>query len=206
VKALTLTGATVLCFLVAGCIYLPPDPRRSEPVTKMAIGYKRIAIVSFYDRTPYARTAEHFTEQLRDKLAEWTESTDVIVVPREDLPSLGDPFVGGSIPLGALVDIRGKYLADAVIIGSVDEHNPYWQPSVHVSLKVIDTATAAFPYELSEGWDGGEDAVRKQIDAYYRRNYQKDDCRFGPELFTTSPSYFLRFVADRIAETITAAL
>jgi hypothetical protein len=203
-KATKLTGVILTCLLLMGCLTFPPPP--PEPVRQVDIHYKRIAIVEFYNRTPYAHPAEQFTEQLRDKLTEWTTSTDVIVVPKEDLPNLGDPFVGGSIPLDVIVDIRTEHLADAVIIGSVDEHNPYQNPSVHITLKVIDTGTAAFPYGLSEGWDAGDKEVREAIESYYRRNHGKDDCRFGPELFRTSPRYFLRFVADRIAQKLTAAL
>lgn len=203
-KPAKFTGVTLICLLLMGCLAFPPPP--PEPVRQVDIHYKRIAIVEFYNRTPYADPAEQFTEQLRDKLTEWTASTDVIVVPKEELPNLGDPFVDGSIPLDVIVDIRTKHLADGIIIGSVDEHSPYENPSVHITLKVIDTATAAFPYSLSEGWNASDREVREAIDSYYRRNHHRDDCRFGPELFRTSPLYFFRFVADRIAQKLTAAL
>ncbi|MCK4376177.1 MAG: hypothetical protein KAX19_12635 [Candidatus Brocadiae bacterium] len=203
-KATQLAVASLVGLVFAGCGALRPAP--TQPPSKVAIGFGRVAIVEFYNRTPYSRPAQQFTELLREKLTEWTVSTDVIVIPRDALPALGDPLVCGRIPLNVLVEIRERHLADAVIIGSVDDHNPYWKPSVHVTLKVIDTASAEFPYELSDGWEAGCREVRDEIDSYYRRNYGKDDCRFGPELFVTSPSYFLRFVADRVAQRLTAAL
>ncbi|MHC4789751.1 MAG: hypothetical protein ACYS8K_11220 [Planctomycetota bacterium] len=196
-------AALLVGALAAGC---GAFERRPQEPQRTSIVYKRVAIVGFYDRTPYTHTAERFTEHLRARLAERTTSTDVIVVPREALPALGDPFLGGRISLDVLVELRTRYLADAVVIGSVDGHDPYWQPSVHITLKVIDTASGAFPHELSEGWDAREEGVRHQIDDYWRRNRGKDDCRFGPELFVTSPSYFLKFVADQVAQRLTAAL
>ena len=64
----------------------------------------------------------------------------------------------------------------------------------------------ALAFELTQRWHAGEGHVRKQIDDYYRRNYGKDDCRMGPELFVTSPHYFLRFVSDQVAERLTNSL
>ncbi|GAG22479.1 unnamed protein product, partial [marine sediment metagenome] len=74
------------------------------------------------------------------------------------------------------------------------------------SLKVLDTATGEILYEMSEGWDTARRQARDEIDSYYRRNYGKDDCRFGPNLFVIAPRYFLRFVADRVADKVTAEL
>jgi hypothetical protein len=185
----------------AGSIWPACEPR--QPVQ---LRFRRVAIVPFANRTRYAQPAEQFTTYLREKLDEWTTGTDVIVIPADSLPGLNDPLLDGKLPLEVLVEVRKRHLADAVVIGSVDDFNPYWKPSVHVTLKVVDTATACFPFELSQTWDANEQPVRDEIDAYYRRNVGQDDCRFGPNLFVTSPSYFLRFVADRVAEGFTASL
>ena len=200
-------AVVLACLLVTGCetfemaVMRPPEP----PMVRRDIGYRRVAVVEFYNRTSYEQP-ERFAEQLREKLAHWTPNTDVVLIRRDDLPGLEDPFRGGRIPLGALVAARERYLADAVILGSIDEHSPYWKPSVHISLKVVDTATAAIPFQLSDGWDANRQTDRDLIDSYYRRNRDCDDCHFGPELFVTSPSYFLRFVADSVAQRIVTTL
>jgi hypothetical protein len=193
VAALGCADSTSLLFPVPA-----PQPR--------AIPYRRVAVVEFYDRTPYRTAGEHLTVQLAEKLANWTTATDFVIVPQSALPGLSDPFAEGKIPLDVLVRLRRQYLADAAILGSVDDHNPYWKPSVHLTLKVIDTATATFPCELSETWDATDNQVAARIQAYYRRNRGSADCRYGPEVFVTSPSYFLRFVADDLANRISAAL
>jgi hypothetical protein len=206
-RAIALAGLVLTAALLAGChIPEPVAAAVPKPVPRVALRFKRVAIVEFYNRTPYTEPALQFTDALREKLAARAASTDVIVIPRSALPALGDPFAAGRIPLEVLVSIRERFLADAVIIGSIDQHNPYWKPSVHFTLKVIDTATAQFPYELSGEWDAAEERVRNEIDRYYSTNYGSDDCRFGPDLFVTSPSYFLKFVADRAAEKLAAAL
>ena len=200
--------AVAVCLLATACQTIRETvvPAPEPPPVRRAIGYRRVAVVEFYNRTPYGQPAQLFTQQLREKLAEWTTSTDVVVIDQASLPGLEDPFRGGRIPLSALVAARERYLADALIIGSVDAHNPYWKPSVHISLKMVDTATAAMPVELSEGWDANRQSDREQIESYYRRNRDYDDCRFGPELFVTSPSYFLRFVADSVAQRLVTML
>lgn len=197
--------ALVLCALLAGCQTMgaasvpPPRPKK-------AIRYRRVAIVEFFDKSGYGGTAKLFTESLREKLAERTASTDVVAIPRSALPSLEDPFVGGTISVDVLVKARRDYLADALVVGSVDSHHPYCPPSAHISLKVIDTATAAVPCEVSDGWDAGRQNVRSAIDSYYRRNIGSDDCRFGPDLFLISPRYFLKFLAATVADRLVSAL
>jgi hypothetical protein len=207
-RSRTLTVLT-LVGLLAGCEQIqqlqPPEPP-PKPLPRLTIGFGRVAVVEFYNRTAYPHSAMQFTEQLREKLAEWTVAADVVIVPQSELPDMGDPFMGGRVPLDTIVEVRRKYRADAVVIGSLDSHNPYWKPSVHVSVKMIDTSTATVPFELSESWDATQGQVERDIADYYERNRGRDDCRFGPNLFVTSPSYFMRFVADRIAERITESV
>ncbi len=198
-----LASAGAALLLAAGCSVLMPPP---QPPARLALRYGRVAIAEFRNRTQYASATEEFAAVLREKLSQRAASTDVIVIPACDLPELGDPFTGGRVPVSVLARIRREYLADALVIGSVDEHNPYWKPSVHLSVKVIDTGTGEVPFELSQSWDAGEQQARGAIDEYYRRNYGSDDCRFGPQLFVTSPHYFLRFVADRVADRLARTL
>ncbi|KPK66193.1 MAG: hypothetical protein AMK73_00885 [Planctomycetes bacterium SM23_32] len=202
-KAKTGAAAALAALLLWACTVPKPVP---ELGAKATIGYRRIAVVEFYNRTQHARAAEELPALLSEKLAEWTVGTDMVLVARSALPELGDPFVEGRIPVGVLVKIRRQHLADAIVIGSVEEFNPYWQPSVTICLKVIDTASAEFPFELSQSWHAGEQQTQEQIADYYRRNRERDDCRFGPDLFATSPGHFLRFVADRVAEQMAATL
>lgn len=206
-EALSVAGKLAMAALMCTCVgcrgfarAAPPQPEKKD------IGLRRVAIVEFFDKSRYSGTAEQFTQALRDKLAERVTATDVIVVPQSMVAAASDPFAEGTIAIEALVKARSDYMADALIIGSVDAHHPYYPPSVHVSLKVIDTATAEVLFEVAEGWNAGHEYVCRAIDAYYRRNIGSDDCRFGPDLFLVSPRYFLKFVAATVAERLTDAL
>ena len=190
----------LLCLALAGCA--TPAPPHAQ---KGSIPYARVAIIEFADHSPYPGTAQQFTEMLRDKLAERTDTTDVVVVPSTAFGG-EDPFTTGRISVDSLVKVRRDYLADAVIIGAVDGINPYRPPSMHLSMKLVETARGTVPFEVSDGWDAADGQVRKDIGAYYERNIGKDDCRLGPDIFLISPRYYMRFVADQVVSGMTARL
>jgi len=195
-----------MCALAVGCTNMQsslPPPPVPEPES---IRYGRVGIVEFFDRSGHPGTAEKFSAELRRKLAERSTDTDVVVIKRTVFPSLNDPFVVGSIPVDVLVKGRRDYLVDALVFGSVDTHSPYVPLSVHVSMKIVDTATAEVPYEISKGWDGSHRVVRDAVGLYYRTHVGSDDCKFGPDAFLVSPTYFLRFVAAEVADEVVAAL
>jgi len=190
-----------------GCTAPPlAQTARPAPRERVPIALRRVAIVEFRDRSPYSGTAEMFSNLLKQELADQTVGADFTVIPRSALPDMEDPFDGGKIPLQVLVRVRKAYLADGLIVGCVDDHNPYFKPFVNLSLKVVDTASGATRCELSQGWDAARQDVYSRIEQYYRRNYGRDDCRFGPELFVISPRHFLKFVADQVAEEVIVAL
>jgi len=168
--------------------------------------HRRVVLVEFFDRSRYTGTGRTFTDQLRDQLAELSPDTDFVVVPQEAIRSLEDPFETGKIGLQVLVAARKSHRADAIILGRVEGHRPYRPPSVHVSIKVVDTARAVVLYEASAGWDARSRAVQRDIQSYYREYAGTDRVRFGPNIFTISPRYFLQYAANRAARRMAEAL
>ncbi len=102
--------------------------------------------------------------------------------------------------------MRRDYLADALIVGSLDGIDPYRPPSLQLSLKLVDTKSGTVAYEVSDVWNAAERRVRADITDYYQRNIGQDDCRFGPDMFLISPLYYMRFVADQVVGDMTARL
>jgi hypothetical protein len=205
IRVAVLLRIAALCALLCGCAFEglgPPLP----PLERTTIGYRRLALVEFFDRSGHPEAARQFSASLREKIEERTVGTDVVLVPGQALPSLGDPFVDGALPVDVLVRARRDYMAGVLIIGCINSHDPYPAPSVHLSMKVIDTGTASVIYETADGWDGNHQVVRDAIDEYYRRNIRRDDCRLGPKVFLVSPSYFLRFVAATVANDLVDAI
>ncbi|MGD2175583.1 MAG: hypothetical protein PVJ27_09285 [Candidatus Brocadiaceae bacterium] len=192
--------------LLTGCF--GTGPAREVGRSPRAVPYRRIAVIEFHDGSRYSSYgyAGDFSRALAQKLAEWTTGTDVVILPREALDAREEPFFTGTMPLNCLVQVRKQCHAEAAIVGNLDEIDPYRMPSAHVSLKVLDTASGAVLFEVSETWDASERSTCREIEAYHDKNRESDECRFGTDLFLNSPRYFLRFVADRVACRVTEAL
>ncbi len=203
-----LCGALAVVFAVAlsGCEvpYVDQPAKRSGPSGE--VPYRRIVIAGFFDKTARPETAAEFSAALREKLTERTSNTDVVIVPQSAFPALTDPFVTGTLPVEVLVQARQEFLANLLVVGSVDAHSPYVPLSIHLSVKAIDTGTGQVPFELSTGWNAGDRPVKNAIAAFYQRNIGSDDCRFGPDVFQVSPSYFMRFVAAELADRMTVSM
>lgn len=193
----------VFAGLLGGCA---AEPKSGAAEPRDQIRYARVAVVGFENRTPYGDAVDRFTAALRRKLAERTADTDVVIVPRAVLGFSRDPFMSGRIPVDALVRLRKDYLADAVVVGAVESFRPYRPPSVHLSLKVVDTGRGDVAFELSDGWDAATRRVQDEIARYYDRNRGADDCRFGPDIFLISPRHYLSFIADRVARRLSSGL
>ena len=195
--------ALLACAVLAGCETFPlqGEPPPPEPPD---IAFRRVVLVEFANRSRYSGTGGAFTRLLRDELAGLVVSSDFVVVERKELVPGDAPLTSGRISLKSLVRARDKYLADAVIVGSIDDHNPYWRPSVQVSLKVINTATAGLDYELAQRWDAATRGFQREVNSYYKRNCTPDEYNFGSELFAISQHYFLKFVAHSLARRLVA--
>jgi hypothetical protein len=124
----------------------------------------------------------------------------------DDLPQSGDPFVSGQMPLEVLVAARRRHQAGVVVVGSLGAVHPYRPLSVTISLKAVDTSGGQVLAALTDEWNAGDRSVRADVESYYLANQEREECRFGPELFLNSPRYFLRFVADQAAERIASSL
>ncbi len=186
---------------VGGCAILMGCTTAQAPPVTVTTNYRRVCLVEFADRTQYSGTGKRFTDLLARQIVQISGDVEVVVAPAGALTELigRDPIREGRVPLKALIEAQNLYGADALVVGSVDAHNPYWSPSVRVSLKVIDVSDGTVTFQSSEGWDAGSSRVQRDIMSYYKRNRYKDECRFGPDVFTVSPRYFLLFVADSVA-------
>jgi len=198
-------GALVACLLWAGCV--APD---TGPLERGGtLPFRRVAVVEFADHSGYSLYGPILSRALREGLARGTAGANIVYVPLTEAPDLAGAITGGTIPFDSLMLLRRKYRADAMVLGVLDDLNPYGELSVHVTLKVIDTGSGRVaPYSLSRSWDTASASVRRDIDRYYQENRgrSEDWFRLGPNLFRRSPRHFLGYVADRIADDMVARL
>jgi hypothetical protein len=73
-------------------------------------------------------------------------------------------------------------------------------------MKMMEVASGNVIYSLSREWDGASDAVYKEVKAYYDANRDRDEFRWGPNMFVTSPKYFMLFVAHAVAADVIRSL
>jgi hypothetical protein len=185
---------------LGGCArsHRPPPPEVGLPVV-----YERIAVIEFEENTAYTGAGEKFSQALREKLARWTQETDVVHVPADRAPGMAGALRAGAIPVEALEDIRRRFRADAVVLGAVDDEDPYAPGlSIHVTVKMLDRSHGRLVYEISRGWDTSSSSVLQDIQAYYEANRDTREASGGPHLFRIAPRYLRRYVADRIARDI----
>jgi hypothetical protein len=194
-----LAGLAMIGLTLFGCEAFRPAPKEA---VRNVTPFGRVAVVEFFDHSRYTGTAEQFTAALKDQLADVTTGSDFIVIKRSALRGFEDPFTSGKLPVVSLAEARREYKADAVVIGTIDDHNPYPKPSIAISVKMIETAEATVVCEFSETWDANTARIERDIGVYYKENYGADDCRFGPDVFLISPRYFLKYAARRAAERI----
>ena len=184
--------ALVACLGLSGCRTV----EQSRPAP-----FRRLLILHFADEPPYCGTGRQLARLLGDKISTVTAGADAIVVsPRAvGLADVSRTLRRGRIPLQTLQRARKKYHADTILIGQITDFDPYADPAVALNLKVFQTADAALVAGVSRRWSAASPEVKKQVKEYYRRCRSREECRFGPNMFLTSPRYFLIFVADRIA-------
>jgi len=185
--------AALLCLLTVAC--------ESQPTRLSRIGLHRVCVVPPWNETQYPKGADRFADCLVSELSRLTAGTNIVVASRNNVPGLDNKnaMLHGSIPLDTLVEARKRYRADALLVGSFDRYNPYWEPSVGVQLKLINTGKGKTLWQVAREWDAGSPRTKRQIEQYYEENRERGECRFGPDIFVVSPKHFLLFVSNCIA-------
>ena len=189
----------IVCLILVtllGCF----SGRVRRPSSAPSVPHGRMVIVEFADHPPYSGTGMRFSRVLKEKISESTDQTDVVIVDPGDIAMRRSDrtLQRGRIALKTLEITRRRFGGDTLLIGEITHYDPYSGPSVGIHLKAFSTANAEMLESLSERWNSASPALRKPIRRYYQRNRARDECRFGPNMFLTSPRYFLLFVADQI--------
>lgn len=190
---------TVLCLALlfaTGCLSgLNTAPKRVSP------GYDRLLIVEFADQVPYRGVGTQFASILGDTTSDMTGTVDAIVVGKSDL-GMDSPSTilnRGRMPLDLLKKARDRFDADALLIGEMTSFDPYSDPAVSTRGKLFDVGNGVVIDEFSNRWDATDEDVKDAVQEYYDANRGRDSMEFGPNVYLTSPRYFLHFVAHQIA-------
>lgn len=162
--------------------------------------YNRLVIVEFADKPPYSEEGNRLTGLVHEKILQAGADVDPLIVkPAEiGISSVSELLRRGAIPLDVFRKAAKDCNADAIMIGEMTHYNPYSDPSVGVRLKVFNVADGTLIASVTDRWNAASPEVREAINEYYQDYRDRSECRFGPNLMTTSPRYFLFFVAHQI--------
>lgn len=89
--------------------------------------------------------------------------------------------------------------ADAVLIGSVTQAQPFPRMQVGLCLRLIDLRNARPLWTVDGGRDTADHDTQRRIEVFFRREVGGGTAPFGWELATVSPRAFQKFVAWEVA-------
>lgn len=162
--------------------------------------YGRIVIVEFADKREYEDMGERCARQVAETLSDVTTNVDTVVVsPGDiDMDDAGTALERGRISLDALRAASERYRGEALMLGEVTQFSPYSDFSMGMRVKIFSTSDATLDTSVSQKWSSDDPQFREHVEEYYERRRNSAECRFGPDLFLTSPRKFTTVVADKL--------
>ncbi|MBI4880125.1 MAG: hypothetical protein HY812_10780 [Planctomycetes bacterium] len=143
------------------------------------------------------------SEALRDeilKLGRFTvvqpTASDAMLRPAEG------PQRTGRIPVRSIIELGRRYGVEAVLFGSVTHYRPYAPQALAISAQLIDVQTGKIVWSVSDFVDGSDAQAVRSMEWYFADEAATGETVFGPEIMNTSPRWFARFAASRIAATL----
>lgn len=100
-----------------------------------------------------------------------------------------------------LMDIRNLLNADAVMYGTITEHNPYPHMSMGMHLKLIDLHSGDLLWAFEQVWDTSDKRVECRMKMFYDGNMREGYEPLNWRLFISSPKAFNKFVVQEVAQT-----
>jgi hypothetical protein len=197
-----------LCLVLAGCQDRAADtPKhafswwRGDDIA----GVRRVAVLPFLRGPKVGRSAEAvapaFAAALRDLGA-----VQVVEVDVGDAPgAAADPVLHDEIAAADLLRLRDLYHVDAVLVGRIDHLMSYDPLAMDLSVHLVSCRDGHAVWSGSGSFDGRRADVQADIAAWYHhRQVQEGGTVLDWHGTLQSPGRFARYVADRMAATVSA--
>ncbi len=111
----------------------------------------------------------------------------------------------GRIPVRCIIELGRRYGVEAVLFGSVTLYRPYAPQALAITAQLVDVQTGKIVWSVSDFVDGSDAQAVRSMEWYFADQAATGETVFGPEIMNTSPRWFARFAAARIAATLTAS-
>lgn len=197
---------------LGGCKLLRRAPWAGKPLPPLVafrdVGVehglvRRILALPLHDESGQGIGTEVVSQALRDEIAKLNRFS--LVRPNSSdarlMPSEG-PQRTGRIPVRSLINLGRRYGVDAVMYGSVKRYRPYSPPVLGMIVQLIDIETGKVVWSAQELLDATDARTAVSMRYFFEDETAADETVFDYDIMSTSPEWFAKFAAHRIAATL----
>ncbi len=195
------------CCLFRGMHLIPhaplPEPVAYVDETVDPSKYRRVLALPLFDESATGVDSETVSRVLRDEMMKLRRFDMVQANPSDALLRPADsPQRNGRIPIDTVVELGRRYGVDAVLFGTITRYRPYAPPALAMTVSIVDVETGTLVVSVNDFVDGADAAAAESMDRFFKDEGDTDGTEYGPELMSTSPEWFARFAARRVARSI----
>jgi hypothetical protein len=199
----TLPVLLALAILATGC----------QAVKRVKVGYylapggipsdlTRVVFLPLVNHSPYPTASEGMTGAIAQAI-QGTKLFHLEVAPPADAAYSCLPPDGQSpFTLKQLGDLRQSLGCDAVLVGVVNQFQPYPHMQGGIYIRLVDLRTGRLIWAVDHVWDTADERVRRRIQEFFECELGKSTDPLQWRLATVSPQAFDRFVAYEVAATL----
>lgn len=184
----------------------PLSPPRAFRDSSIDYGMvRRVLALPLVDDTGHGADTVLVSEALGDSIARLRQF-DVVRPNATDAVLKADagPLASGRIPVSTIIELGRRYGVDAVLFGTISQYRPYTPPSLAIGASLIDVHTGKVLWSVSDYVDATDAKASVSIEHWFEENAAAEGTVFDKQIVSTSPRWFARFAADRIAGTLVA--
>jgi len=110
-----------------------------------------------------------------------------------------EPYRRGRYEPRAILEVAQRYRLDALLIGTVTQHEPYPPQALGLELELVATETGQPLWTASVHLDAGDARVRARLELWQATHKADGGGRESVQLTLVSPERFARFAAWEVA-------
>lgn len=201
----TLWLALVTALLVIGCRagnaprLLPSVYSAYRSPNLLVAKPRRVLLLPVTSTVYEAGYADHWYQLLATELKSIQQFEVVTASPLEPcVQQCLDQVHRGQFAEGALVAVRDRFRADAVLFVSIADFWPYWPPHMAVGVNLVETTKGETIVSVDGNWDAREQAVQ-ELAQLYAHSLSTTETLSNADIVLQSPEYFGKFVAHEVA-------
>lgn len=193
---------------LSSCIKRPDKGKEAQEFSQFSGNgidtVRRIVIMPIYRDSRVSEKALVFQDKLIRSLAELNrfEVLTATIAERDELYA-DDPLRANRLSETSLRKTREMFGADAVVIGRINHWNSYDPVAIGATLSMVDCRDGKAVWSASGMWDAASRSIQDDLKAWHydRRGYTNEVVG-GWRIALSSPSYFSRYVSDRLAASV----